>query len=140
MNYSRITISAFAATVVYYLFGSVGGLLSAKYYSEYAAIFRPRDLIINYMSLGFAGTFIAMFVLAMIYARGYKENAGVEQGLRFGFLIGLFVVFASVVHDYVILNIGRDLALVQAVGELVGWSLSGAAIGLIYRPLPARTP
>src|SRR5471032_2010795 len=66
MNYGRITISAFAATVTYYVFGSVGSLLFAKYYSAYAAIFRPRDLIMNYMSLGFAGTFVAMFVLTMI--------------------------------------------------------------------------
>jgi hypothetical protein len=139
MRYGRITIAAFAATVAYYIFGSVGGFLSASYYSAYAAIFRPRELIMNYMSLGFAGTFIAMFVIATIYARGYKGKGGAEEGLRFGVLIGLFVVFASVVHDFVILNIGRDLALVQALGELVGWTLSGIVIGLVYRPLPTST-
>jgi hypothetical protein len=136
MNYGRITIAAFAATVTYYVFGSVGSLLFANYYSAYAAIFRPRDLIMNYMSLGFAGTFIAMFVLATIYAGGYNGKGGAAEGLRFGALIGLFVVCASVVHDYVILNIGQDLALVQALGELVGWTLSGVAIGLVYRPQP----
>ena len=140
MNYGRITISAFAATVTYYVFGSIGGLLFAKYYSVYAALFRPRDLIINYMSLGFAGTFVAMFVLTMIYARGYKGKGGAEEGFRFGVLVGLFVVCASVVHDYVILNIGQDLALVEALGELVGWTLSGVAIGLVYRPAQTSPP
>ena len=44
------------------------------------------------------------------------------------------LIFACVLHDYVIINVGQDVGLVEALGQLAGWALAGAAIGLIYRP------
>jgi hypothetical protein len=138
LHYTRIALSAIAATVAYYLFGSIGGALFANYYSQYAAVFRPREMIVGYMPLGFAGTFIAALALAMIYAGGYRGKSGALEGLRFGALTGVFIVGAGVAHDFVILNIGPKLALVEASGQFLGWLLAGVVIGLIYRPLPTR--
>jgi hypothetical protein len=76
LNYIRIVLSAIAATVAYYLFGSIGGALFANYYSQYAAVFRPREMIVGYMPLGFAGTFIAALALTMIYAAAYRGKSG----------------------------------------------------------------
>lgn len=134
MNYIRIALSAIAATVAYYLFGSIGGALFANYYSQYAAVFRPREMIVGYMPLGFAGTFIAALALTMIYAAAYRGKSGALEGLRFGALIGVFIIGAGVVHDFVILNVGLNLALVEASGQFFGWLLAGIVIGLIYRP------
>jgi hypothetical protein len=90
------------------------------------------------MPLGFAGTFIAGLALAMIYATAYRGKSGALEGLRFGVPIGVFIVGAGVAHDFVILNVGLNLALVEASGQFVGWLLAGVAIGLICRPLPSR--
>jgi hypothetical protein len=138
LSYTRIALSAIAATVAYYMFGSVGGALFANYYSQYAAVFRPREMIVGYMPLGFAGTFIAALALAMIYAMTYRGKTGALEGLRFGVLIGVFIIGAGVAHDFVILNVGLNLALVEASGQFFGWLLAGVVIGLIYRPLPGR--
>lgn len=138
MNYTRIALSAIAATVAYYLFGSIGGALFANYYSQYAAVFRPRETIVGYMPLGFAGTFIAALALAMIYAAAYRGKSGALEGLRFGALIGVFIIGAGVAHDFVILNVGPNLALVEASGQFFGWLLAGVVIGVIYRPSPSR--
>jgi uncharacterized membrane protein len=52
-----------------------------------------------------------------------------------GVLIGIFVVCAFVLHNYVNLNIGLKLALGQAVAYFVQWAIVGIVIGLIYKPL-----
>jgi hypothetical protein len=52
-----------------------------------------------------------------MYARADRGKSGAIEGLRFGALIGVFVIGACVAHDYVILNIGLNLALVEASGQ-----------------------
>ncbi len=55
-------------------------------------------------------------------------------GVQFGVLMGLFVVCACVLHNYVNLNIGLNLALGQAAAYFVQWVVVGIVIGLIYKP------
>jgi hypothetical protein len=40
-----------------------------------------------------------------------------------------------VLHNYVNLNIGLKLALMQAAAYFVQWTIVGIVIGLIYKPL-----
>ncbi len=42
-------------------------------------------------------------------------------------------------HNYVNLNIGLQLALGQAVANFVQWTIIGIVIGLIYKPLATPT-
>jgi uncharacterized membrane protein len=62
-------------------------------------------------------------------------GSGMTEGARFGLLIGIFVVCAFVLHNYVNLNIGLKLTLMQAVTYFVQWTIVGIIIGLIYKPL-----
>jgi hypothetical protein len=136
MNFGRVTVAAIAGTIAYYVFGAFGGAFFSNVYREYAGIFRPREAIMGYLPYGLAGTLVAMFVASTIYALGYK-GGGAGTGLKFGVLLGLFMIFGCVVHDFVIIHVGSDVELVEALGQLVGWSLAGVAIGLIYRPVAA---
>jgi hypothetical protein len=99
LNYTRIILSAIAATVAYYVFGSIGGAFFANSYAQYAAVFRPREMIVGYMPLGFAGTLIAALALALTYARAYRGKSMALEGLRFGALIGVFVIGACVAQQ-----------------------------------------
>ena len=80
-------------------------------------------------------TFLAIVVLTIVYARSGSPDAGFAEGVRFGALIGTFMMFAHVAHNYVNLNIGRKLAFEMAAAELVQWTLVGIVIGLIYRSI-----
>ena len=133
MNFRSMALASVAGTLIYYAFGAIGGVFFANVYSHYADVFRPRDAIMGYLPYGFAGTLVAMFIAVAIYAWGYKRG-GIGVGIRFGALLGFFLIFACVLHDYVIINVGQDVGLVEALGQLAGWALAGAAIGLIYRP------
>ncbi len=140
MNYPRIAIAGLAATVAFFVYGYlVFGLLIAKEYAPYPGVYRSAEAIQPYIPLGLVSTLLAIVVLAAIYAKGYEGGSGLKEGLRFGLLVGLFMVCAVVGDEYVTLNIGRGLATAMAAGRLVEWIVVGATIGLVYKPAVART-
>jgi hypothetical protein len=138
MNYSSLGLAALGATIAYFAFGFVvlwlvPGLIKEAH--KYPAVFRPVEEMKTVMPIGMIATFIAILVAGMIFAMMHQGGSGMMQGARFGMLIGIFVVCALVLHNYVNLNIGLKLVLGQAVVYFVQWTIVGIIIGLIYRPL-----
>jgi hypothetical protein len=138
MNYSSLGLAALGATVAYFVFGFlvmwlVPGLINES--RKYPAVFRPVEEMKTVMPIGLVATFIAILVVALIFAMIHHGGSGVMVGAHFGVLIGIFVVCAFVLHNYVNLNIGLKLALMQAVTYFVQWIIVGIVIGLIYKPL-----
>ena len=137
MNFTRIALAAFGAFVAYF---ALGGLLFSSLpwlkneFLKYAAVYRSQEGIKSVMPAGMAAMFVAMVVLAVIYAMLYQGGSGVVEGTRFGALIGVFAVCAFVVHNYVNLNIGLKLTLEQAAAYFVEWTVVGIVIGLVYKP------
>ena len=141
MNYSSLALAALGGTVASFAFGFlvfwlVPGLIKEGH--KYPAVFRPKEEMMKVMPVGFAASFISILVAAIIFAMNHQGGAGTAEGARFGVLLGLFVVFAFVLHNYVNLNIGLKLALGQAVTYFIQWTIVGIVIGLIYKPLATR--
>ena len=138
MNYSRLALAALGGTVAYFAFGFVLlGLVPALINEahKYPDVFRPKEKMVTVMPIGLAATFIAILVVAIIFAMIHQGGSGITEGARFGVLIGIFVVCGFVLHNYVNLNIGLKLALGQAAAYFVQWTIVGIVIGLIYKPL-----
>ena len=138
MNYSRLALAALAGTVASFAFGFLVLWLVPALINEahkYPAVFRPKETMMAVMPIGLAATFMAILVAAIIFAMIYRGGSGTMEGARFGVLIGIFVVCAFVLHNYVNLNIGLKLALGQAVVYFIQWTIVGIVIGLIYKPL-----
>jgi len=138
MNYSRLGLAALGGTVASFAFGFLVLLLVPALFDEarkYPAVFRPREEMMSVMPIGFAASFIAILVVAIIFAMIHQRGSGPIKGARLGILIGIFVVCATVLHNYVNLNIGLKLALGQAAAYFVQWTIIGIVIGLIYKPL-----
>src|SRR5437763_995243 len=124
MNWTRIALSSVAALAAYFVYGGVvTGIFLKKDYLPFTAAFRPPDQIMKIFPFGIATTFLAIVVLTIVYARGASPDGGFAEGARFGALIGTFMMFAHVAHNYVNLNIGRKLAFEMAAAELVQWTL-----------------
>jgi len=137
MNYSRLGLAALGATVASFAFGFlvfwlVPGLINEA--RKYPAVFRPKEEMMTVMPIGFLANLMAILVVAILFAMMHQGGSSAAAGARFGVLIGIFVVFAFVLHNYVNLNIGLRLALGQAAAYLVQWTIIGIVIGLIYRP------
>ena len=138
MNYSSLGLAALGGTVASSAFGFLvfwllPGLVKEGH--KYPAVFRPKEEMMKVMPIGFVATFMAILVVAIIFAMMHQDGSGTTQGARFGVLIGIFVVCAFALHNYVNLNIGLKLALMQAAAYFVQWTIIGIVIGLIYKPL-----
>ncbi len=138
MHYSSLALAALGGTVASFAFGFLvfwllPGLIKEGH--KYPAVFRPKEEMMKVMPVGFGATFLSILVAAMIFAMNHQGGSGAAEGARFGVLIGLFVVCAFVLHNYVNLNIGLKLALMQAAAYFVQWTIIGIVIGLIYKPL-----
>jgi hypothetical protein len=138
MNYLSLGLAALGGTVAAFAFGFllfwlVPGLIKESH--KYPAVFRPKEEMMKVMPFGFFSTFLSILVVAIIFAMMHPGGSGTMEGARFGVLIGIFVVCGFVLHNYVNLNIGLKLALMQAVAYFVQWTIVGIVIGLIYKPL-----
>jgi len=138
MNYSRLGLAALGGMVASFAFGFLVLWLVPALIEEghkYPAVFRPREEMLAVMPIGIVASFISILVVAIIFAMIHPSGSSTTDGARFGVLIGIFVVCAFVLHNYVNLNIGLKLALGQAVTYFVQWTIVGIAIGFIYKPL-----
>jgi uncharacterized protein DUF1761 len=138
MNYSRLALAALGATVASFVVGFLVFWLAPALINEghkYPAVFRPKEEMMTVMPIGIVATFIAILVVAIIFAMTHQRGSGITEGARLGVLIGIFVVCAFVLHNYVNLNIGLKLALGQAAAYFVQWTIIGIVVGLIYKPL-----
>jgi hypothetical protein len=138
MNYSRLGLAALGGLVASFAFGFLLLWLVPALIDEghkYPAVFRPKEEMKTVMPIGIVATFLAILVAAIIFAMIHPGGSGTMEGARFGVLLGIFVVCAFVLHNYVNLNIGLKLTLMQAVAYFVQWTIIGIVIGLIYKPL-----
>lgn len=138
MNYSSLALASLGATVAYFAFGFLVFALVPALINEvhkYPAVFRSKEKIMSVMPVGMGATLIAILVIAIIFAMTHQTGSGIREGALLGVLIGIFVVCAFVLHNYVNLNIGLKLALGQSVVYFVQWTIVGMVIGLIYKPL-----
>ena len=136
MNYSRIALAGLGATVAYFAIGFLlfALLPLADEVRRFAAVYRPPESMQRAAPVGMVALLLSMMALAALYALAFRPGSSVAQGVRFGFLVGVFAAGSFVLHNYVSLNIGLRLALLQAVAYFVQWVGSGIVIALIYRP------
>jgi hypothetical protein len=140
MNYSRLALAALGGTVASFAFGFLLLTLVPALINEahkYPAVFRPKEAMMTVMPIGLVASFMAILIVAIIFAMIHQGGSSAAEGARFGVLIGFFVVCAFVLHNYVNLNIGLKLALEQAVAYFFQWTIVGIVIALIYKPVAA---
>jgi hypothetical protein len=137
MNVPRLLLAALGGLLAQFavgfaLLGAMPGLLDEA--REHSAVFRPEAEMMKLMPIGIAASFLAILVAAFLFAQTRRIASGAKEGARFGAVLGLFVVFAFVLHNYANLNLGLKLSLLQAVAYFVQWTAIGIVIGLIYEP------
>jgi hypothetical protein len=138
MNYSRLALAALGGMVASFAFGALLFVLVPALIEEahkYPAVFRPKEQMKNVMPVGLVGTFVSILAVAILFAMIHPGGSGIAGSSLFGVLLGLFVVCAFVLHNYVNLNIGLKLALMQSAAYFLQWTIVGIVIGLIYRPV-----
>ena len=136
MNYTRVALAGLGGTVAYFALGFlVLALLPLdNEVRQFPSVYRPPEDMMRVAPVGMASLLVAMMALAAIYALAFRDGPIVAQGLRFGLLVGVFAAGSFMLHNYVSLNIGLRLALLQVVAYFIQWVGAGVVIALIYRP------
>lgn len=137
MNYGRLALATVGGIVAYFAAGGVIFGLVPQMVSEFdrhSTLYRSREGDPAPMAVGMAAMLVAIVTVAVLYTMAYQGGSGVAAGARFGALIGLFVVCAFVMHNYMLLNIGLRLTLMQAAAYFIQWAVVGIVIGLLYKP------
>jgi len=135
MNITRIALASFAALVAYFAVGGIFFVFPAfkTEFEKYPAVFRSGDASKAVMLPGMLGILLAIGAAAVIFAQIYPAGAGIGAGVKFGALLAVFVLGSFVLHNYMLLNIGRRLSTLQAIGFTAEWIAVGVVISLVYR-------
>lgn len=137
MNVSRVALAAVAAWIVDAVYGfCVYGKALESEFARYGDVFRPMAEVNGNLPLMFAGSLLAFFALAYIFAKGHEGGNGLAEGLRFGFVIAVFEFGAISIGNYAVMKIGRKIAVEMAVAGFVEAIIMGVVMGLVYKPAP----
>jgi hypothetical protein len=135
MNYTRIAIASFAALIAYFMVGGIFFIIPAMRteFAKYPSVFRTGDAVNSVMAVGMLGLLLAIGVATAIFARIHPTGAGIGAGIRFGVLLAVFVLGSLVLHNYMMLNIGGRLSMLQGIVYSAEWIVVGIVISLVYR-------
>jgi len=133
MNYARLALAAVSAWVLSLAIGFVVNTwVMADINQAHAHVFRPEGEM--NLPLGFMVQLVAFFAFAYMYAKGYEGTAGVQEGLRFGVLVGLIIIGFATTWSYVTLPVSSTMGIYWTVDVLLEMAIYGAVVGLVYRP------
>jgi hypothetical protein len=135
MNFTRVAMAAIAAWALYFgISFVVHGVLLKDTYMHYAGVMRPEAQANAILPLGFGFALVGFFAFAYAYAKGYEGGNGVQEGLRFGVLVGIFLCAFGSIWSYMMWPISTKLLTAWLVDNIVEFAIYGMVVGLIYRP------
>lgn len=139
MNFKRWILASLVATIAVLLLESIyENAILGPLYAASAHLWRSRAEMGTLMPLGFIGTLLSTFVLVYIYHRGYEgRGSRALEGLRFGFIMGLFTAVPMSLWTYVMMPVPKALMLGWFAIGMMDMLLAGFLIGLIYEPKKA---
>ncbi len=143
MNFPRVALAAVASWVLYLGIGFlVHAVLLKDTYLQYVGVMRPEAQANAILPIGFGCALVGFFAFAYAYAKGYEGGSGVQEGLRFGVLVGIMLCAFGSVWDYMMWPVSAGLLAAWLIDFVVEFAIYGMMVGLIYKPavVAARRP
>lgn len=137
MNFARVGLAAVAAWAVYLALGFLiyGVMLDDVWASlQQAGVARSSAMASPLMPIGYGAGFVGILAFAYSYAKGYEGGPGMQEGLRFGVLIGVMLVTLVIAWNYVNFPLPPMYLAWVSVATVIQFAVVGMTVGLIYRP------
>ncbi|MFZ5801519.1 MAG: hypothetical protein ACOY3K_00185 [Candidatus Omnitrophota bacterium] len=107
-------------------------------YVQTAHLWRSGADIGGYLWLLWAGYGVLAPLFVFIFSKGYEAGKStLEQGMRYGFWIGLLLAAPGSIFAYVVMPIPDILAVAWFVTGLFEALVAGLVLGIVYRPKEA---
>ena len=135
MNVKRYFTAALAVFVLGQLMDYlIHGVILMPAYEATADLWRP-DMDAYMWIMPVVGA-VWSLLLVYIFIQGY-QGKGIMEGVRFGFLIGLFVAFPMAYGTYAMIAMPYSLALQWFLYTVAECVVLGVVIAALYKPTPA---
>jgi hypothetical protein len=135
MNLPRVAAAAVVTFLVYmgvsYL---VHAVLLADLYGQFKSVMRPEDQANAILPIGFIFALVGFFAFAYTYAKGYEGGSGLQEGLRFGVIVGILLCCFGTIWQYMVWPVGGTLLLAWLLDNIIEFALYGMIVGLVYKP------
>jgi hypothetical protein len=139
MNLPRVAIAAVVTWVVYLgVSFVVHTMLLADIYVRHRAVMRPEEQANAILPVGFVFALVGFFAFAYAYAKGYEGGGGLQEGLRFGVLVGILICCFAVIWEYMVWPMSGTLLIAWMLENIIEFALYGMLVGLIYKPASRR--
>lgn len=130
MNGKKLVLATLLGFVVMFLISGLWYMVIMKgYYGEQFSEVNREEFNMVWIAIGYL---IGAFLLAVIYPIGYKSGAPVNEGLRFGVLMGLVISLPMGLVLYGVYNIPLIPTIVNIIYQVVEKGIGGIFIGLVY--------
>ena len=135
MNFPRVALAAGAAWVLYMFMGYlVHAVLLKDLYMQYTGVMSPEAQANAILPVNFGVVLVGFFAFAYAYAKGYEGGNGLQEGLRFGVLVGIMLCTFGTIWQYMVWPVGRRLLAAWLIDYIVEFALYGIVVGFIYKP------
>lgn len=135
MNFPRVALGAVAAWILYFGFGFlVHRVLLDDIYLQHRPILRPEAEAMAIMPVVLGFSLIGFFAFAYTYAKGYEGGSGLQEGLRFGVLVGIMLCSFGAIWQYMVWPASTRLLVAWLIDFIVQFAVCGMGVGLIYKP------
>ena len=132
-------ILAFVAAYVFLFFWGwlLNGVVLKDVYAETPNLWRSPSEMMSLFHWIIIGQALVVFAFVMIYASGFA-GGGVIAGIRLGLLLEIAAIGMRM-GVYAVQPFPGKLLIYASIGGLVEMIITGAIVGAIYKPAPARS-
>jgi hypothetical protein len=141
MNYTRVGLAALAVWATYLALGFlIHGVLLADIWTDLRrdGVMRSAAMADVYAPVWYALALPGSLVFTYTYAKGYEGGPGMQEGLRFGVLVGVIVVALGLSWTYVTFPVPPEFLLWMSVAMVMQFTALGIVAGLVYRKRARR--
>jgi hypothetical protein len=138
MNFPRVAMAAITAWVVHFAMGFlVHSVLLNDVYMQHVSIMRPESEAMAILPVAVGVSLIGFFAFAYAYAKGYEGGSGLQEGLRFGVLVGIMLCSFAAIWQYMVWPASSSLLIAWLIDFIVEFAIYGMIVGMIYKPVGA---
>ncbi len=141
MNYPRLLLAALAVWVAWFVLGFlIHGVMLADVWEglHRDGAIRTQAMSRTVMPVGVGLALVGSLVFSYAYAKGYEGGPGMQEGLRFGVVVGLLLVAFGVGWSYVTFPVPVEFLLWMSVAMVIQCTVLGIVAGLVYRKRAGR--
>lgn len=141
MNFKSVGLAALAAWVVYMVLGFlIHGVLLDDMWQELIrnGVARSTTTANALLPMGMGLALPGSLAFTYAYAKGYEGGSGLQEGLRFGVLVGLMLVIFGITWNYIVFPLPTGYLTSVAVATVIEFAALGMIVGLVYKPRGRR--